>query len=291
MRLTASIVLAGLLCCAGLAWSAAPARRVAPPPPPNPAPEKPLAACAPLPKPRSGLLPFAGGESLTYDVDVMGARAGQMTFAVRPWPRNAAEIPIRVKAESNTFFNKMRRIRGEVVSFLRARDLRPNRFHEDLEEGALTRVADAIFTDKKAEVSWRSNQPSRPQGTNRFATSGEGFDYVGAIYLFRAIPMKVGQSFCFDAYATKRMWRVEGKVEAREHVSVPAGEFDAFHLSGVATTPGMKPREIHVWISDDAQRLPIAALGVLDLGPVRAQLVELIRPDMKAAAGREKMEW
>ena len=289
MRLTASIVLAGLA-SASLAWSAAPGR---PPPPAGPKPpvEPPAPACTALPKPRSGPLPFVGGESMTYDVDVLGARAGQMTFEVQPWARNAAEIPVRVKAESNTFFNKMRKIKGEVVSYLRSKDLRPNRFHEDLEEGGLTRVADTLFKDKRTEVSWKSNQPDKPQGTNHFATSGEGYDYVGAIYLFRAISMKVGQPFCFEAYAIKRMWRVEGKVEAREHVSVPAGEFEAFHLSGVATTKGMKPREIHVWISDDPQRLPLAALGVLELGPVRAQLISLHRPDMKANAGKQKLEW
>ncbi|HEY3447009.1 MAG TPA: DUF3108 domain-containing protein [Myxococcales bacterium] len=289
MRLTVSIVLAGLL-SASLAWSAAPPRP-APQPPPKPSAAPPPAACTALPKPRSGPLPFVGGETLTYDVDVLGAKAGQMTFDVQPWARTASEIPVRVKAESNTFFNKMRKIKGEAVSYLRAKDLRPNRFHEDLEEGPLTRVADALFKDRKTEVNWKSNQQNNTQGANHFATSGEAFDYVGVIFLFRAIPMKVGQPFCFDAYAIKRMWRVEGKVEAREHVSVPAGEFDAFHLSGVATTNGMKPRDIHVWISDDPQRVPLAALGVLDLGPVRAQLTVLHRPDMKASAGKEKVEW
>lgn len=283
MRLTLTAFALAGLATASVAWSAAP--------PPKPPAEQPQAACTALPKPRSGPLPFVGGEALTYDVDILGAKAGQMTFDVQPWPRNASEFPVRVKAESNTFFNKMRKIKGEVVTYLRSKDLRPNRFHEDIEEGTLTRVADASFKDKKTEVNWKSNQQNNTQGTNTFSTTSEGYDYVGAIYLFRSIPMKVGQPFCFEAYALKRMWRVEGKVEAREHVSVPAGEFDAFHLSGVATTHGMKPREVHVWISDDPQRLPLAALGVIDLGPVRAQLIDLHRPDMKASAVKEKLEW
>ncbi|MGC4115401.1 MAG: DUF3108 domain-containing protein [Myxococcales bacterium] len=185
MRLTTSILLAGLL-CSSLAWAAAP--KPPPSPPPQPKAEPPSqAACTPLPKPRSGPLPFAGGETLTYDVDIVGAKAGQMTFDVDPWGRNASEIQVKVSAESNTFFNKMRKIKGEVVSFLRAKDLRPNRFHEDVEEGGLTRVADALFKDKKTEVNWTSNQPNNPKGTNHFTTTSEAYDYVGAIYLFRAI--------------------------------------------------------------------------------------------------------
>jgi len=113
---------------------------------------------------------------------------------------------------------------------------------------------------------------------------------VGGIFLFRGIPLKVGEPFCFDAYAIKRMWRVQGKVEAREHVSVPAGEFDAFHLSGVAAA-GDQKREVHIWISDDARRLPLAALGIIDLGPVRATLTDVRRPDFRTGPPKNAIEW
>lgn len=286
MRLSMLLTFAALL----LGQAAFAADKPAAKPPLTP----PMAgACASLPKPRAGPLPFVAGESLTYDVDVLGAKAGRMTFDVLPTVNKGAisEIPIRVRADSNTFFNKVRKITGEVVSYLRAKDLRPVRFHEDLVEGTLTRVADVLFGDRIAEVSWSSNQNGGSQGGNRYAFPNDALDYGGAIYLFRAVPLRVGQPFCFDTYAIKRMWRVEGKVESREHVSVPAGEFDAFHMTGMATSSNGLKREIHIWISDDARRIPVAALGVIDLGPVRAQLVELSRPDFKAGPVKERLEW
>ncbi|MBI5543884.1 MAG: DUF3108 domain-containing protein [Deltaproteobacteria bacterium] len=262
--------------------------------PPRP-PVQPAApgACTPMPRPRSGPLPFPVGEALTFDVDVMGAKAGRMSFEVLPTlgAGASAEIPIRVRAESNTFFNKVRKIRGEVFSYLRARDLRSSRFHEDAAEGSLTRVADVGFnSDRTVDVRWKSNNGR--EGASRHAVAADAVDYAGAIYLFRAIPLTVGQTFCFDVYAIKRIWRLEGKVESKEHVSVPAGEFEAYHLSGLATSvTGNLKREVHVWISDDARRLPVAALGVIDLGPVRAQLVEIERPDLRSGAPRRPMEW
>lgn len=253
----------------------------------------PAGSCPALPKVRAGPLPFPSGESLSYEVDVMGARAGKMTFDVLPRTGRGAdaEIPVRVRAESNSFFTKVRKISSEVTSFLRPRDLRPARFHEDLAEGALTRVADVLFRpDKTVEVTWQSNRDGR--GGGRYGYANDALDYVGGIFLFRGIPLRVGEPFCFDAYAIKRMWRVEGKVEAKEHVSVPAGEFEAFHLAGVATSAnGKLRREVHVWISDDARRLPLAAVGVIDLGPVRATLTEVQRPDLKTSAPRKSMEW
>ncbi len=249
----------------------------------------PSGTCAALPRIRSGPLPFPAGESLSYDVDVMGARAGKMTFDVLPTVGRGAtaEVPVRVRAESNAFFTKVRKVKGEVTSHLRVKDLRPSQFQEDMLEGTMVRTASVKFGERAAEASWKNNDA---KGAARFAYPIEALDYVGAIYAFRAIPLKVGQPFCFEAYAMRRMWRIEGKVETREHVSIPAGEFDAYHLVGMATAGSLK-REVHVWISDDAQRLPLAAVGVIDLGPVRATLLEVQRPDLKAKSARAAMQW
>ncbi len=255
----------------------------------------PAGACAMLPKPRSGPHPFSSGELLGYDIDVMGVRAGTMSFEVLPAVGRGAkaELPVRVRAESNTFFNKVRKVKAELISYLRAKDLRPDRFHEELHEDNRHRIGDVGFKrDKKVvQIAWRSGQRT---GSARNEIRADALDYIGAIYLFRAIPLSIGQTFCFDVYAMRRMWRLEGKVEAREHVSTPAGEFDTFHISGLATRIGGSKlsREVHVWISDDEMRLPIAAMGVIDLGPVRAVISDVARPDFKSAAARPgKMEW
>jgi hypothetical protein len=273
-------------------------------PPSIPAPP---GACPALPKPRAGPLPFPIGELLTYDVDVLGARAGRMTFEVMPQPHFDAEIPVRVRAESNTFFDKLRKTKGEIVSTLRPHDLRPSKFHEEVVEGKLARVADVIFSPERvAHLTWRSNSSSEdgkassPEARaapgeaeyRKIAYANDGLDYVGGLFLFRSLPLQIGQSFCFDAYATKRMWRVEGSVEAREHISIPAGEFDAYHLSGVARSfTGDLKREIHVWLSDDARRLPLAAVGAFYLGSARATLVEIRRADLKAVRVKTSLEW
>ncbi len=250
--------------------------------------------CPALPRPRSGPPPFPAGEALGYDVDVMGMRAGKMDFLVLPSQGKgaAAEIPVRVQAESNTFFNKVRKIKAELYSYLKARDLRPRRFTENLSEGEARRLAEVEFlpTDRQVVASWSSNFGN---GGLRQEVANDALDYVGAIYLFRALPLRVGQPFCFEVYALKKLWRLTGKVEAKEQLSTPAGVFNTFHLSGTAVMLGSdKKREVHVWISDDAQRLPVAAMGVIDLGPVRAVLTSLSRPDHKPQGqGSRKMDW
>ena len=47
-------------------------------------------------------------------------------------------------------------------------------------------------------------------------------------------------------------------------------------------------REMHVWISDDARRLPLAAMGVMDFGAVRATMKGFTRPGEKTTRAENK---
>ncbi|MFN7131098.1 MAG: DUF3108 domain-containing protein [Myxococcales bacterium] len=279
-------------------------RGLLPPPGTQPAPSAPatqgepaveaapanLEACAPLPRIRSGPPPFAAGEVLQYDIDVVGVRAGKLSFEVLPkvGTGSAAEYPLRARAQSNTFFDKVRKVNSEIVTHLRARDLHPRVFHEDLTEGTMSRTADVTFSDKEKLVNIEWKTKSGASGRSKHTYSADALDYVGGIYFFRGLNLKVGQSICFESYAMRRMWHVTGVVEAREQITTPAGVFNAFHLKGKARRLGGAPleREFHIWISDDERRLPVAAMGIIDLGPVRATLVEVNRGDYKTAAAR-----
>ncbi len=84
-------------------------------------------------------------------------------------------------------------------------------------------------------------------------------------------------------------------IEREEIGLCDPGEFEAWHLAGEAVRtddPRMR-REIHVWISDDERRLPLVALGAIDLGTVRATLTAFSRPGDKKerAEGKEKLKW
>jgi hypothetical protein len=76
---------------------------------------------------------------------------------------------------------------------------------------------------------------------------------------------------------------------------LPIGEFDAWHLSGLAIRldDHRQRREVHMWISDDEKRLPLVTVGTIDLGAVRATLTSFTRPGEKRAKaqGKETLKW
>ena len=253
-------------------------------------------ACAPLPALVPGPFPFPATEKLTFDVDVTGASAATMSMELLPRKGRgeAAVQPILLQARTNTFFDKVRKVQARIVSELDARALTARRLHEDIEQNGRAFRHDAAFSpaERRVDVVWSSARGAG--GRLSWPTDGAALDYLGAFYFFRALPLKVGEAFCFDVLAMRRLWRVEGTVAGREHASTPAGEFDVLHLSGRATRHD-KPadvRELHLWLSDDARRLPVAAMGVIDLGTLRAVLSGVRRPDLQREAARPTgMEW
>jgi hypothetical protein len=222
----------------------------------------------------------------------MGAQAGKMVMRVLP--EKDGSLPVEVKAQTNTFFSKVRRVTGTGTSYLNPRTLRPVRYVEEAVENEVPKFADVSFRakDKNVKVEFKIGEA---KGERQFQYASEGLDVAGAIYLMRQLPMKEAQPVCFDVYGIRSLWRMVGKIDGKEHVSLPVGEFEAWHLSGMATrldNPSMK-REVHVWISDDARRLPLAALGSIDLGAVRATLTAFSQPGAKRvkAQGKESMKW
>src|SRR5207237_7888626 len=172
---------------------------------------------------------------------------------------------------TNTFFSKVRRVKGSGTSYLVPKTLKPARYWEDAMENDIHRTAEVTFAPHLAHLVATQADKS---GEADLPFSADGLDVAGAIHLMRQLPLKAGTSICFDVYGIRRMWRVWGTVEPREHVSLPVGEFEAWHLAGQAARfdiPQFR-REVHVWISDDPRRLPLAALGSIDIGTIRATL-------------------
>lgn len=260
------------------------------------APAKPFpsdAACTALAPVRPPFA-FAPGELLEFDLDALGAQAGKLTLAVHAI--KSGELPVQASAQTNTFFANIRRVSGGGTSYVDPRTLKPSHYVEDTLENEIHREAKVTFHQDahSAHIEWKQN--GKPGPATEYHFPRDGLDTVGAIYLLRQQPWAKGRSICFDAYAIRRMWRVSGTVTAREHVSLPIGEFDAWHLQGEAVrldNPSMR-REIHLWITDDAKRLPLAAVGVIDLGAVRATLVRYERPwehERAKAARKETLKF
>jgi hypothetical protein len=215
-------------------------------------------------------------------------------MSMRVLPGRDGALPIEVRAQTNTFFSKVRRVTGTATSYLHPRTLKPHRYVEDATENEVHKLTEVNFRtrDRQVKVDFRIGGR---KGSRVFPLANDALDVAGAVYFLRQLPLKQDTRVCFDVYGIRAMWRMVGKVEEREHISLPVGEFDAWHLSGTAIRldDPKQRREVHVWLSDDARRLPLVAMGTLDLGTVRATLTGFVRPGEKKARaeGKESLKW
>lgn len=241
------------------------------------APQPPSdAACAGFPSP-VGRLSFSPGELLSYDLDAMGAHAGTLEMKVLPMANQA--LPVEAVLETNSFVAKLRRVVATGRSLLSPVNLRPIEYREESTENLVVRTLKATF-DSRARVVDLSLRTDQQQTNNRLSYAAEGLDVAGTLYRLRQLPLREKQSLCFDAFGVRKMWRVWGTVVATEHLSLPVGEFEARHIEAFASRLDNtgSPRAIHLWISNDAKRLPLVAMAVFDTAAVRATLKAYHRP-------------
>ena len=216
-------------------------------------------------------LPFASGETLTYDVDVMGVvRTGELQLSVEP--RSSRQVlPFRARARNTSVFAQASRLRAYAISWVDARTLRPRRYLDEADEDGVHKRTEARF------------EPSGPVGLDyvlgekkgryEVERQGEVLDAVSTLYYLRAADATPGRELCFDAIGYRRVWRLRGAfAEGTERVESPAGIFDAVRFDGTAARADGPTRPFHIWFTKDARRLPVALVGEMALGPVRATL-------------------
>jgi hypothetical protein len=176
---------------------------------------------------------------------------------------------------------------------LNPKTFHPLRYVEDATENGIHKTAKVTFEarDRTIRAEFRVGNEL---GSKQFHFAHDGLDVVGAAFLLRQLPLREHLPLCFDVYGIRTLWRAVGRVEGKETVSTPLGEFRAWHLSGVATRVDQprQRREIHLWLTDDERRLPLTAMGVIDLGAVRATLTAVTRPGQSADLTKKpKIKW
>ncbi len=244
---------------------------------PRPADSQAGAGCG-LPPLRSGSLPFRAGETLRFDIDVMGVvKAGTVSLTVDRPTFRGRQIPLQARLRNTSVFAKVRRVTGVALSWVDARTLRPERYVDETLEDGVKKTSDTRIPPGASEITIASQFGDRQEKITS-ARQGEVLDALSFLYFLRAAALRPGQGVCLDVVANRRYWRLAAKVApGSDRVDSEAGTFDTLRIDGVATRadqPRTK-RPLHLWISTDSRHLPVALVSEVDLGPVKMMLARI----------------
>jgi len=228
----------------------------------------PHGAITPAPATRApGKLPFHVGERLTYQAKVNFLNAGSATM-------NVEDIEdVRGRPAYHTVFD----VRGKVL-FFHVNDHYESWFdttdlvslhhiqHIDETKYSADRTYD-FYPDRRVYVRNGVENPSVP----------DPLDEGSFIYFMRSIPLEVGKTYEFNRYYHLDRNPVIIKVERREHITVPAGEYDAIVVQPIIKSKGLfsENGQAEVWFADDSSRTLLRLKSKLPVGTLYLELKQV----------------
>lgn len=213
-------------------------------------------------------------EKLVYNVSWTGVTAAKAVHEVTAQGNDLHIVSTtRSTGWVDTFFTIDDRLES-VVARGEGNDRfgRPKSFHQNIKEGKRRVVKDTQFDPRALKVE--TTDRLKKTG-NTDSISSKTFDTLSSIYYVRSLDLVPGKSVYFDIYDTKRLWRTEVKVLRREEVTTPVGTFKTLVVKPIPRADGAKPKtgDLTVWVTDDAQRIPVKIVTKVKVGKITATLV------------------
>jgi len=267
------------LCALGLS-QASPASADEPPalhsaeqPSLHPAAQTPPPLCPAMP-----LAPhkFAAGERLTFGVDAYGADIGTLEVWLESPPREErprVELIAHARAKASLFVNTNLGNYATLATSRIGPGLAPLFAHEEVEDNGVRWLHEFALPAAQGKLAVRASKDGEPQQLELPATPSAR-DLLSTFFAIRASVLTPGTLLCFEVYAGRHLWKMTGAVGPHEVLDTPLGKLNTvrLELSSQRLDDPRVTRSAKFWISDDARRLPVAAVAEFRGKVLRAQL-------------------
>ena len=249
------------------AWMTVPSLDVqAPrPKPPPPAPAASAAKAGPAERP----VPFRAGETLTFDVSwSQYLTAGTATVTLREKRPSFDSTAYYIVAEGRPtpLLSKLYTLYYKVDTLLDVFTLLPQRGSVDSEEGSHKRMKATRFDQAARRGAYEVTTATVVK--KDLVLPAYTQDPLSAIYVIRALPLKLGSTVTMPVADNGTVYRVHVQVLAQEVIATPLGRLTAWKIVPTILDEAGKPtgEKFGLWISDDARRLPLKMEADLAVG-------------------------
>lgn len=222
-------------------------------------------------------VPFASGERLEYDVKFgfLHVGSGSMQVAGIDTVRGHAAWHTIFHVSGGTLFFK---VNDRLESWMDVSDLVSLRHWQELSEGRRNR-------ERRFEIMPDSGMVIE-EGKPPTPTVAAPLDDGAFLYFVRTIPLEVGKTYELNRYFRPDRNPVTIRVLRKEHIHVPAGEFDAIVVQPIIKTNGIfgEGGRAEIWLSDDTNRIMLQMKSKLPFGSLNLYLTSYQRGAAPAAS-------
>jgi hypothetical protein len=228
------------------------------------------------------------GETMAFEVHLGGMLAGEAQLAVGELGTFEGHRAVVVKSRAATAgaAKLIRNIVDEATTVIDADTGRPLQLDTLVVMNGKQTTAQAKFTGSIANVTYTRSEDPKPHTYRVDFGAVTVHDSHSAMAQMRGWRGTAGATRSVYVVGGRRLWRVDVKFIAIETVGSALGNRRAVHLDGAAfrAKPNLslesdKPsRTFSVWLSDDADRVPLKMTATTELGEVAMDLTEYARP-------------
>jgi hypothetical protein len=229
------------------------------------------AAPGPPAEPAAAALPFAPGEELVLEVDYLGLRMGRARLRLGEpagsiWPvicqgeTDGIASILDIREHYVSYWDSESQVsRGSDLNAIEVGDRHTDRARIDRENGVAT-----VRVMRKGRVTERRHEVPR-----------DVHDLASALLALRARALAPGSRLDLPVFSGNDLFTMRAEVEGIERVDTPAGSFDALRIKlRLGFTDKFKTdRDSHVWLTNDARRIPVKARADFAVGSVIIRLV------------------
>jgi hypothetical protein len=233
---------------------------------PAKAPAKPAASAARAERP----VPFKPGETLTYDVSWSNyLTAGEATVSVREKRGTPGSSAYYIVAEGKPtpLLSKLYTLYYKADTLLDAQTLLPQRGSIYSDEGGRRRTKVTQFNQGARTAAYHVQTATLVRKDVALAPSTQ--DALSVVYVLRALALKPGSRIVIPVTDSGITYRVTLSVGGTEPVQTGAGTVTAWKITPSVVDARGRPtttRQMAIWISDDARRLPVKMMADAAVG-------------------------
>ncbi len=228
------------------------------------------------------------GEAMAFEVHLAGILAGEAQLAVGEIGLidGHRAVVVRSRAATAGAAALIRKITDEATTVIDVETGRPLSLETVVEQGDKRITASAKFTGNIATVKYQRSEDKEPKTSVLNFGTTTVHDAHTAMAQLRGWKGTKGQTRTVFVVGGRRLWRIDVTYAGEETIGGALGNRRAIVFDGKSyrarnnmTVESEKPsRTFKVWLSDDADRVPIKVSASTELGDIEMDLVEYNRP-------------
>jgi hypothetical protein len=216
---------------------------------------------------------FTAGESVTYKIafkwGAIWLSAGEVNFNVEPTKYNNRDVfHITGFGETYKSYDWFFKVRDKYETYIDQQTLQPYKFVRDVNEGGYTFYQNVTFKHKEGKAISLT-------GTYDIPTCCQ--DILSAIYYSRCVDyskLKVNDTVPLTTFLDDKVYPLYVRYLGKEKVKVKSGTYDCIVIKPllVEGTIFKGGEQMNVYVTDDANKVPVLVESPILIGAVRAEI-------------------